>query len=164
MTTPLDDLASELQCTLFPVQVLVVDDDPDPREAMRRVLERRGYSVVVAANGAEALRLLGTTHVPVDLLVTDVQMPGLLGDALVQQVRQSWPDLPVLFVSGEPRFASLPDRIGGPSRFLLKPFGPTELLEGVLAVLARPAESGGEAESRVEHPTAPMLPPAPAFP
>jgi CheY-like chemotaxis protein len=163
MTTPLDDLASALQCTLFPVQVLVVDDDPDPREAIRRVLERQGYSVVVAANGTEALRLLRSTHVPVDLLVTDVQMPELLGDALVQQVRQSWPDLPVLFVSGEPRFATLPQLIGGPSRFLLKPFGPADLLGGVLAVLAPPRESGSEAGPRVENPQSPASPAAPAF-
>jgi two-component system cell cycle sensor histidine kinase/response regulator CckA len=136
MTTPLDDLASALQCTLFPVQVLIVDDDRDARGAMQRVLEREGYSVVVAGDGAEALRLLEGTHVPVDLIVSDVQMPGLLGDALVLQVRQSWPDLPVLFVSGEPRFANLPEITGGRSRFLLKPFGPAELLEGVMGVLA----------------------------
>lgn len=135
MTTPLDDLAGALQCTLFPVQVLIVDDDPDARGAMQRVLEREGYSVVVAADGVQALRLLEGTHVPVDLLVTDVQMPGLLGDALAVQVRQSWPDLPVLYVSGEPRFATLPSITGGRSRFLLKPFGPAELLDAVLAAL-----------------------------
>jgi two-component system, cell cycle sensor histidine kinase and response regulator CckA len=163
MTTPLDDLANALQCRLFPVQVLVVDDDPDQREAIRRVLERGGYSVVVAASGAEALRLLRSTHVPVDLLVTDVQMPGLVGDALVRQVRQSWPDLPVLFISGEPRFATLPRLIGGPSRFLLKPFGPAELLDGVLAVLAPAGEPDSEAEPPVQNPRSPAPPAAPAF-
>lgn len=136
MTTPLDDLASALQCTLFPVQVLIVDDDPGARGAMQRVLERQGYTVVAAGSGAEALRLLEGTHVPVDLLITDVQMPGLLGDALVEQVRRSWPELPVLFVSGEPTFASLPQSAGGRARFLLKPFGHEELVEGVLRLLA----------------------------
>lgn len=141
MITPLDELATALQCTLFPVQVLVVDDDPDARSAMRRVLERQGYSIVVAGSGAEALKLLEGTHVPVDLLITDVQMPGLLGDALVVRVRRSWPELPVLFVSGEPSFATLPEAAGGRSKFLLKPFTQEELLIAVLRLLAPFTES-----------------------
>src|SRR5262245_26475473 len=138
---PLDELASALQCTLFPVQVLIVDDDPDARGAMERVLERQGYSVVAAGSGSEALKLLGGTHVPVDLLVTDVQMPGILGDALVSQVRRSWPELPVLFVSGEPRYSGLPEEAGGRSQFLLKPFNQEELLVAVLRLLAPFSES-----------------------
>jgi CheY-like chemotaxis protein len=130
-TTTLQDLASALQCTLFPVHVLVVDDDGGNRAAMHRVLERQGYQVIVAADGFEALRLLQDTHIAVDLLVTDVQMPGMPGDALVSRIRSSWPDLPVLFVSGEPDYASLPGESGGRSRFLLKPFGPEELVETV---------------------------------
>lgn len=141
MKMPLDELASALQCTLFPVQVLVVDDDPDARGAMQRVLERQGYSVVVASSGTQALELLQGTHVPVDLLVTDVQMPGILGDALVTRVRQSWPDLPVLFVSGESSYSGLPEEAGGRSKFLLKPFGQEELLVAVLRLLAPSADS-----------------------
>lgn len=135
MTTPLAELASALQCTLFPVQVLVVDDDASARAAFQRVLEREGYSVIAAADGSEALQLLRRTHVPVDLLVTDVQMPGMLGDALVMEVRQAWPELPVLFISGEPSFAGLPQAAGGRSQFLLKPFGPDELAQSVAALL-----------------------------
>jgi CheY-like chemotaxis protein len=162
MTTPLDELASALQCTLFPVQVLIVDDDPDARRAMQRVLERQGYGVVVAGSGAEALRLLERTHVPVDLMITDVQMPGIMGDALVAQVRRAWPELPVLFVSGEAAFSNLPVAAGGRARFLLKPFGPEELLLGVLRLLAPQVEEVGGADpepvsrpSAVHH--APML-------
>jgi two-component system cell cycle sensor histidine kinase/response regulator CckA len=136
MSTPLDELDSEIQRTLFPVQVLVVDDDTGSRTGMQRVLERQGYTVVAAHDAEEALQILESTHIPVDLLVTDVQMPGLPGDALVARVRESWPDLPVLFVSGEPRFADLPSSAGGRARFLLKPFAPAELLEGVHAALS----------------------------
>lgn len=135
-TTTLQELASALQCTLFPVHVLVVDDDNSTRSGMQRVLERQGYEVIVASDAFEALRLLQDTHIAVDLLVTDVQMPGMQGDALVGRVRTSWPDLPVLFVSGEPDYATLPESSGGRARFLLKPFGPEELLEQVKAVLA----------------------------
>lgn len=144
MTMPLAELATELQCTLFPVQVLLVDDDHAARSAFQRVLERQGYSVIAAADGREALQLLEGTHVPVDVLVTDVQMPGMLGDALAVEVRRAWPDLPVLFVSGEETFARLPGDAGGRARFLLKPFGPEELA-GSVAALLRPL---GPAEAR----------------
>jgi DNA-binding NtrC family response regulator len=135
MTSTLQDLASALQCTLFPVHVLVVDDDASTRASMQRVLERQGYQVITAGDAFEALRLLEQTHVAVDLVVTDVQMPGMLGDALVGRIRRASPELPVLFVSGEPDYASLPDSSGGRTRFLLKPFGPDELLAGVREVL-----------------------------
>jgi two-component system cell cycle sensor histidine kinase/response regulator CckA len=76
--------------------------------------------------------------VPVDLLVTDVQMPGMRGDTLARRVRESWPDLPVLFVSGEPGFAMLPEQIPGQVRFLEKPFLPGELIEQVQGLLGLP--------------------------
>jgi two-component system cell cycle sensor histidine kinase/response regulator CckA len=129
---------------------------------MRRVLERQGYSVVVAASGAEALKLLEGTHVPVDLLVTDVQMPGILGDALVVQVRRSWPELPVLFVSGEPGFATLPETAGGRSRFLLKPFTQEELLVAVLRLLA-PFTESPENSGAAEDIPAPSVSHTPVF-
>lgn len=140
MTSPLDDLISAFRCTFFPVQVLVVDDDVTSRAAMRRVLEHHGYSVIVAETAADALRLLERTHVPVDLLVTDMQMPGMHGDALAARVRESWPDMPVLFVSGEPNYARVSAEAGGQARFLLKPFLPAELLEAVTTVLEPPLE------------------------
>ncbi len=136
MATPLEELAIALRCTVMGVQVLVVDDDDGARTAMQRVFEKRGFGVLVARDAADALRVLERTHLPVDLLVTDVQMPGMLGDALVARVRESWPELPVLFVSGEPDYATLPELTGGRCRFLLKPFGPEELLQSVAAILS----------------------------
>lgn len=135
MTSTLQDLASALQCTLFPVHILVVDDDASTRASMQRVLERQGYEVITAGDAFEALRLLEETHVAIDMVVTDVQMPGMLGDALVGRIRRASPELPVLFVSGEPDYASLPDSSGGRSGFLLKPFGPEELLQSIRTVL-----------------------------
>jgi two-component system cell cycle sensor histidine kinase/response regulator CckA len=140
MSASLDELIDGFHCAFFPVQVLVVDDDVTSRAAMRRVLEHVGYTVIVAEHGADALRLLEGTHVPVDLLITDIQMPGMFGDALAARVRESWPDLPVLFVSGEPRFQHLSSEAGGRARFLLKPFLPAELLEAVQDVLEPPPE------------------------
>jgi two-component system cell cycle sensor histidine kinase/response regulator CckA len=138
MPSAFTDPFDPFQCTFYPVQVLVVDDDVTTRAAMRRVLERQGYSVIVAEDAFDALRVLQSTHVPVDLLVTDVQMPGMRGDTLARRVRESWPDLPVLFVSGEPSFATLPEQIAGQARFLEKPFLPGELIELVQSLLGLP--------------------------
>ncbi|MCC6832979.1 MAG: response regulator [Thermoleophilia bacterium] len=142
MPASLDELIAAFRCTFFPVQVLVVDDDVTARAAMRRVLERAGFSVIVAEHGEDALRLLEGTHIPVDLLVTDVQMPGIQGGQLAARVRETWPELPVLFVSGEPRNARLAVETPGPTRFLAKPFLPAELLGLVQAGLDLPAPDG----------------------
>ncbi len=138
MPSALTNSPDPFQCTFYPVQVLVVDDDVTTRAAMRRVLEQQGYSVIVAEDAFDALRVLQSTHVPVDLLVTDVQMPGMRGDTLARRVRESWPDLPVLFVSGEPGFATLPEQIPGQVRFLEKPFLPGELIDQVQSLLGLP--------------------------
>lgn len=138
MATQLDAIFEAFRCTFFPVQALVVDDDADMRRSLRRSLERVGYSVIDAATAERALELLQQTHVPVDLLVTDVEMPGLSGEALVARVRENWPSMPVVYVSGEPRFAELGVEQADITRFLAKPFTPTELLEAASAVLASP--------------------------
>lgn len=138
MSASLDELINSFRCTFFPVQVLVVDDDVTSRAAMRRVLEHQGYSVIVAEDALDALRMLERTHVPVDLLVTDVQMPGMNGDVLVARVRESWPELPVVYVSGEPRNVRLVRETGGDVQFLAKPFLPDELLETVRDALGLP--------------------------
>lgn len=138
MSSSLDELIAAFRCTFFPVQVLLVDDDVTARAAMRRVLERAGYTVIVAEHGESALRLLEGTHVPVDLLLTDVCMPGIRGDALAVRVRERWPELPVLFVSGEPANRRLASESGGRTGFMPKPFLPAELLTAVQEVLGLP--------------------------
>jgi CheY-like chemotaxis protein len=130
-----DGFIDALRRSLFPVQVLLVDDDAEARDAVRRVLEHHGYTVVEAADGAAALGILERSHVPVDLLLTDVQMPGVPGDELGRRVREGCPDLPILYVSGDARFASLPASTPGPCRFLAKPFVVPELLDTLRELL-----------------------------
>ena len=79
--------------------ILVVDDEPDMREVVRRVLVRRGYSVLLAGAPA-ALRLVRDHCDEIRLLLTDVRMPGATGAELAAQARQLVVDLRVLYMSG----------------------------------------------------------------
>jgi len=80
-------------------RILVVDDDMFVRTATSRTLRARGYHVLEASDGIAALALLGE-HVDIDLLVTDVVMPGVDGRELVEAARRRRPSLKVLYVSG----------------------------------------------------------------
>ncbi len=80
------------------MRILVVDDDELVRSLTVRVLERAGYSVVSAASAAHALELVGRDSI--DLVVSDVVMPGLTGVELLTELRSRKPDLPVLLMTG----------------------------------------------------------------
>ena len=118
--------------------VLVVDDEQWVRDLVCRVLRDEGYRTLEAAHGGEALELVETGLERVDLVVTDVVMPGMDGRELGRRLAQSRPTLPILYISaydvndifrrGSPR-SSAP--------FLQKPFPPTELISSVEQLLQR---------------------------
>ena len=102
--------------------VLLVEDEAGLREPLRDYLTREGYRVVDAANGAEALQLLESQPLRIDALITDVIMPQLNGTELARKLKQQFPDMKVIFMSG---YAE--DKLGGAERFrdsvlLQKPF------------------------------------------
>ena len=111
------------------LQVLVADDDPAVLEVMTEVLTGLGHDVLAALDGQSALDLVeGSTHRPA-LLVTDIEMPRLDGRGLTSRLRERWPDLPVLVVSGlRPAPPGVP--------FLRKPFTADELAEAVQRLLS----------------------------
>jgi two-component system cell cycle sensor histidine kinase/response regulator CckA len=80
--------------------VLIVDDEEPIRRAARRMLERDGYQVIDAENGARAMALLADPAVVVHLLIADLQMPELAGDEMARRLRAERRDLKVLYVSG----------------------------------------------------------------
>src|SRR5438132_1991964 len=82
--------------------ILAVDDEPDLRMVIERILVSSGYRVEVAGGVREAVTLLDTLEDFPDLLVTDVRMPDGAGAELAALVRRQRPDLPVLYVSGYP--------------------------------------------------------------
>ncbi|HEY4100656.1 MAG TPA: response regulator [Gemmatimonadales bacterium] len=120
-----------------PATILVVEDDPNVRHVTGRVLEARGYTVYTASHGDEALRLALLTDAPIDLLLTDVVMPGMSGPELAREFARNSPETRVLYLSGYPteaisRHGLLDD---GESAFLAKPFGTTRLIGKVREVL-----------------------------
>jgi two-component system cell cycle sensor histidine kinase/response regulator CckA len=119
--------------------VVLVDDDEGVRAVSRRILLRAGYTVLSAADGVEAMRLISESAAPVHVLITDVVMPGLGGRELVAHVRETHPDLRVLFVSG---YTEEGIRRHGvldtESAFLEKPFTPERLAQTVREVLDIP--------------------------
>jgi CheY-like chemotaxis protein len=109
--------------------ILAVDDEPDLLEAVRRILSRLGHQVLAARGPAEALDLRLRHSGDVDLLLTDVRMPGGTGTDLAQQLCRLQPGLPVLFMSG---LYDIPDaELAGPVQVVAKPFTPTSLAEAV---------------------------------
>ena len=80
--------------------VLVVDDEPAVRQLAGRVLARRGHRVVEAEDGAGALEAAEAADAPIDLLLSDVVLPGMHGAELARTLLERYPDLKVIFMSG----------------------------------------------------------------
>src|SRR6202789_1938 len=132
---------------LSPSMILLVDDDPDIRSLTRTFLEHEGYSVFSSGDAERAVQIFRS--VPgIDLLVTDLYMPGRSGLELARELKALRSDLPVLMISGglleEEQEAKL--KAEGWS-FLAKPFRLPELLAGVHRILA-PVEARRWQEAR----------------
>ena len=113
--------------------VLVVDDEAMVCHLAARILTEAGFRVLAAHDGTEALALLTTLEGRVEMVVSDVAMPGMTGTQLAQAVTALWPTLPLVLMSGQ----------GGPAtgyagRFLPKPFTRGTLLDTVGDVVSLP--------------------------
>jgi PAS domain S-box-containing protein len=117
--------------------ILLVEDDDVVRHATRRILTAGGYRVLEAQEAEEARRISAARGHEVDMVVTDVMMPGETGAALAEGLRAERPDLPVLFISGYPGedLARLGLRFRD-VELLRKPFTARELTERVREVMA----------------------------
>ncbi|HEX7537077.1 MAG TPA: response regulator transcription factor [Dermatophilaceae bacterium] len=138
--------------------VLVVEDERDIREVLRRYLERAGLSVLTTGTGAEAIRLL--TSAPPDLVVLDLGLPDVDGTDVLREIRAAGHP-PVLVLTAR---STVEDRIHGlelgADDYVTKPFSPAEVVLRVQAVLHRaggqPGKSGpvtyGEGRLRIDEP------------
>ena len=117
--------------------VLLVEDQPAVREVTTRILRGGGYEVEPVAGGEAALARLAATGRRPAVLVTDMLMPVMSGAELAARVRETLPDLPVVFVSGFTEHAPPQAPDGGPATlFVEKPFTATRLLEAVARALS----------------------------
>jgi DNA-binding response OmpR family regulator len=118
--------------------IVVIDDEAPIRALVRQILEAEGYQVSEAADGRAGITLLRT--LPVALLITDIFMPGQEGIQTIMEVRQHFPQVKVLAISGgSKRLAmdAMPEaRAFGAHGSLAKPFTAQELLDAVRALLA----------------------------
>jgi PAS domain S-box-containing protein len=116
--------------------VLLIEDEDAVRALTRRVLTRKGYTVIHARDGVEALALARQPGERVDLVISDVVMPRMSGSAVMEQLSTVLPGVPVLLMSGYTDDEILRRGIEtAHTNFLQKPFTPDELLEAVRSVL-----------------------------
>ena len=116
--------------------ILVVEDEETIRLAAQRALGRRGYRVLVAAEGTEALELLRQHGDEISLVLTDVTMPGMSGRDLVARLETERPGLPIVLMSGYAAdLAQFGDQGGHP--FVQKPFSLETLAAAIAGALGR---------------------------
>jgi DNA-binding NtrC family response regulator len=117
--------------------VLCVDDEANILAALKRVLRRAGYDVLSAGDGLQALSCLDETCV--DIVISDMRMPGMDGVALLEQVRQRWPGIARILLTGQADTASSVAAVnrGRVARFLQKPWDERELLDALAESVER---------------------------
>jgi CheY-like chemotaxis protein len=122
--------------------ILVIDDDRAVLATIRMLLERAAHSIEAVDNSRAGLKLLGTRAF--DLLIVDIFMPGMDGFETMKLVHRSWPEMPIIVISGQqfrlasdrqPDFLHMATRLGAVSS-LQKPFKPSELLAAVSGSLS----------------------------
>ena len=118
--------------------ILLAEDEQDVREVAREFLESGGYTVLEAKDGTEAVGLVEKHQGDIDLLITDMVMPGITGQELALRLREIRPNLRMLYMSGYSDGAALNSALSDSSvRLLTKPFSRSALLRAVKELLKR---------------------------
>jgi DNA-binding NtrC family response regulator len=133
--------------TAVTIRVLLVDDEEEFVETLAERLEVRGFDVTKALSGAEALERIQEREI--DLVVLDVQMPGLDGVEALRQIKQRKPLVEVIMLTGHATVQTAIDGMKlGAFDFLLKPTETEELVEKIRRAYSRKAERTGESRRR----------------
>jgi two-component system cell cycle sensor histidine kinase/response regulator CckA len=118
--------------------ILLTEDEQDVREVAREFLESGGYTVIEARDGLEAMGLVEKHHGAIDLLITDMVMPGMTGQELASRLKEQRPGLRMLYMSGYSERAAAESMQADPSaRLLAKPFSRSALLRTVHELLKK---------------------------
>lgn len=118
---------------LAPLRVLVVEDDVLIRMSICEMLESRGHKAFEARSGDEALRVYAVESI--DVLLTDVGLPGMSGVELAERLRAAQPGLPVLYATGDHTANGV--ACDARTRIIGKPYGVASLMEAIAQVLGR---------------------------
>jgi DNA-binding NtrC family response regulator len=122
---------------IMPATILLVEDETTVRDVTREALEMGGYRVLTADGAAAATHIVGDESTTIDLLLTDVIMPGINGPELARQVKAIRPELATLFMTGYAESELLRLATGGAlHKHIKKPFTVHSLLAGVAEALA----------------------------
>jgi CheY-like chemotaxis protein len=113
--------------------ILLVEDEVPARRAFAQILRNRGYVVMEAGDGLEALTLLDKDNF--DLVISDILMPHLNGYALLARIRVKWPKMPIVLTSGYLSQDAAQSVLHGSAEFLPKPIDPPTLVETVQRLL-----------------------------
>ncbi|HZD30103.1 MAG TPA: response regulator [Candidatus Angelobacter sp.] len=137
----------------LPASILLVEDEPAVRMVTREALELGGYRVIEADGPATALRIVSENSTAIDLLLTDMIMPGMNGAELARRVREQRPGLVTLFMTGYAagealRLATLEAK----QRHIQKPFTVSNLLARIADAIASRWSSGDELQAP-QHPS-----------
>lgn len=116
--------------------ILLVEDEDAVRAIARRVLEREGFAVIEAGTAGDALRLAERHGDVINLMLSDLVMPGMTGAELAVAIRRLRPNVPIVYMSGYTR-EDVEDRVGTMTAtgFVSKPFTPRGLVEAVRGAL-----------------------------
>ncbi len=120
--------------------VLVVDDEEDLRDIMRRMLDRRGFHAIVAGDSEEAIATCREHDGDIDVLLTDLGLPGVSGGDLSRTAAALRPSMRVVYISGLPKDIAVTKGLIDPDSLLVKkPFTAETLIEALRTVLAEKA-------------------------
>lgn len=137
-------------------RVLIAEDNSDLLELLQETIEDTGHEVIAASNGNEALEHIERGKEMIDLLITDVQMPGIKGDGLLAAIQENRAEAPVIVITGHGSVAQAVEMVkAGAFQYLTKPFDPEDLLRVVEDALAKSALHRQQARIRREMPSAP---------
>jgi CheY-like chemotaxis protein len=116
--------------------ILIVEDEAISRHAFARLLADKGHEVMQAADGQEALNLLGQHRF--ELVITDLAIPKVTGFGLVAQMRVKWPDIPIILVTAYLSPYGAKAILDPKVEFLAKPVDPNELTARVERLVSKP--------------------------
>jgi DNA-binding response OmpR family regulator len=117
--------------------VLVVDDEEDLRDIIRRMLQRRGFDTLIAGDSQEAIAVLRDHPGKIDVLVTDLGLPGVSGGELSRTATEVRPDMRVIYISGLPKDMAVAEGLIDEDALLVKkPFSSDSLLAALRSVAA----------------------------